>query len=96
MNKYLQELEKQFDTIIFNDKEYILAEQAEITNRLLSYPKNFNDVSEGEEFDFEMSARAYDREGFSYMIYWIFSDIKGNEKELDSFDYDDVADVKQL
>lgn len=82
------------EKITFAGKEYTLTTDADFTNGVLNYPKNYNDVEEGEEFDFQMSAQAIDSEGNKYTVYWIFSDIKGdNQKELDSFDYDNVNNV---
>lgn len=93
----LEKLEKEFGTVEFKSKKYYLISQAEITNRLLPYPKNYNDVFENEKFDFEMSTIAIDKIGNKYIVYWIFEDIKGdNEKELDSFDYDNVDRIELI
>ena len=43
-----------------------------------------------------MRAIAEDEEGNRYEVLWIFSDIKGDEKELDCFDYDDIYDVREI
>ena len=82
------------ETIEFKGKSYTLTTEADFTNGVLNYPKNYNDVEQGEEFDFEMSASAVDAEGNKYTVYWLFTDIKGeSEKELDSFDYYDINRV---
>lgn len=91
-----EKLEKEFGSVKFKGKKYILTMQADFTNRLLPYPKNYNDVSDGEEYDFEMSAGAIDKDGNEFTVYWIFTDKKGeNGKELDMFDYDQVDRVTE-
>lgn len=83
-------------TITFENKTYTLINDAEQTDRLLPYPKNYHEVESGEEYDFEMRAIAEDEEGNRYEVLWIFSDTKGDEKELDCFDYDDIYDVREI
>ena len=78
------------ETITFKGNDYTLTTDADFTNGVLNYPKNYNDVEEGEEFDFQMSAQAVDTKGNKCTVYWIFSDTKGDQKELDSFDYDNI------
>lgn len=82
--------------ITFENKTYTLINDAEHTGRLLPYPKNYHEVAFGEEYDFEMSAIAEDEDGNRYEVLWIFSDTKGDEKELDCFDYDDIYDVREI
>ena len=87
---------KDFGTVEFNGKKYTLTSDADFTNSVLNYPKNYNDAEDGEEFDFQMSASATDANGNECTVYWIFSDIKGeSEKELDSFDYDNVHGIEE-
>ena len=43
-----------------------------------------------------MRAIAEDEEGNRYEVLWIFCDTKGDEKELDCFDYDDIYDVREI
>lgn len=83
-------------TITFENKTYTLINDAEQTDRLLPYPKNYHEVESGEEYDFEMRAIAEDEEGNRYEVLWIFSDTKGDEKELDCFDYDDIYDAREI
>lgn len=83
-------------TVTFDNKTFTLVTDAEITGRLLPYPKNFHEVQDGEEYDFEMTAIAIDTEGNEYIVSWIFSAVKGDELELDCLDYDNVDDVKEL
>jgi hypothetical protein len=87
-------LQERYGAIYHQNKKYYLTSDADFTGRQLPYNNNYNDVSNGEQFDFEMSANAI--ECSCYIIYWIFTDTKGDsEQELDSFDYDIVDRVKQ-
>lgn len=83
-------------TINFNGKNYTLTTDAVMTDRLLPYPKNYHEVADGEEYDFEMTAKAVDDEGNEYLVSWIFTDVKGEEMELDCLDYDNVDDITAL
>ena len=84
-----------FGTVTFNGKEYTFTGDADLTNRCLPQCyRQFQNTPEGEEYDFEMSAPAMDADGNKYWVYWIFSAIKGDEAELDSYDYDDVDRVE--
>lgn len=80
-------------TINFNGKTYTLTTDAEPSSRLLPYPKNYHEMETGEEYDFEMIAKAVDDEGNEYYVSWIFSEVKGEELELDCLDYDNVDNV---
>lgn len=94
MSKY-QAAAKEFGTVNFNGNEYALTDQADFTNRLLpgGYT-NYNDASDGEKYDFEMSAGAVDKDENEYTVYWIFENTKGEDAaELDSFDYSAVDRV---
>lgn len=83
--------------ISFGTKTYHLYEDAEITGRVFHNNFNHADVSDGEEFMFEMAAHAIGEDGNEYNVYWVFVDIKGeNEKELDAFDYDNVNRVEEV
>ena len=77
-----------FGTVEFEGKTYTLTDWAEPSSRLLPYPKNIHEVEDGEEDDFEMIAPAVDDEGNKYSVRWIFSAIKGEECELDDFNYE--------
>jgi hypothetical protein len=84
-------------TIKFEGKEIELTSEAEYTNRLLnSAYTNYHEAEEGEEFSFEMSAQGIDEEGNEVVVYWIFEDVKGDQKELDEFDYDEVDRVETV
>lgn len=81
---------KEFGTVSANCFNYALTEQANYTNRLLpAQYTNYQDAQAGEEYDFEMSAKAIsENSGVLVRIYWVFQNIKGdNTAELDSFDY---------
>lgn len=87
------DLEDKYGSVEFEGKKYILTDQTDITNRLLPYPKNFHEVAEGEEYDFEMTCPAIDEQGNEYTVYWVFSDTKGDEQDFDAYDYDNVDRV---
>ena len=81
-------------TIEFNGKTYTLTTDADFTGRLLEGGYT-NYHEDNEEYDFEMSARATDAEGNKYTVYWIFN-CDDNERELDSYDYDDIDRVELI
>ncbi|MZQ97202.1 MAG: hypothetical protein GT601_05965 [Acidaminobacter sp.] len=86
--------EMEYGTVTFEGIEYELTDQAEMTSRLLPYRKNYFEVEHGDEYDFEMSAPAL-KDGKKYMVYWIFSEIKGQEPEdLSGYDYSVVNRVE--
>ena len=82
--------------IIFEGRTYNLTGEADFTSR---YFQSFNyiDAEVGEEYQFEMSCHCTDGNGNDYIMYWIFEDVRGNEKELDCFDYENgVSRVEHL
>lgn len=100
IHNYFKEMlimsEKRFGTVKFEGKEYILTMDAVTTGRQLNNGQDFNDKSEGEIYEFEMSADAIDEQGKSYTVYWIFENEKGEGgKDLDEFDYNAVYQVKE-
>lgn len=99
IRNYLKEDNKMsidYGTVKFEGNEYRLTSQADFTNRLFNHMSNFNQVDDGEEFEFEMSARAIDNKGDKYTVYWRFTDVKGEQKELDEFDYSIADRVKEM
>jgi hypothetical protein len=72
-----------------------LTDQADFTSRLMGY-KPYHEASDGDEYQFEMSAPAKDDDGNSYVVYWIFWDVRGQEKDLDEFDYDNIDRVEGI
>ena len=86
-----------FGEVEFEGKEYQLTGEADFVSRILPGGRNYHEVSEGEKYEFEMSAPATDAEGNTYIIYWIFEGVKGeDDPELDSYDYDNVDRVEVL
>ncbi|AUS03582.1 hypothetical protein [Paenibacillus larvae] len=82
--------------VVVEGKEFKLTGDADFTNRVLGgWYTDFNDASEGEEYQFEMSAPGLDNEGNEVTVYWIFTDIKGEKgkESLDEYDYDNVDRV---
>lgn len=86
-----------YGTVEYGGETYTLLDNAEPTNRLLpgNYD-NISDVSDGEEYQFEMSCPARNENGDECIVYWIFTDIKGEggNEDYSNFDYDDVDRVK--
>jgi len=82
-----------FGTVDFKGKTYQLTSDADFTQ---FQDFSFNEAEDGEEFEFEMAADARDDEGNQYKVYWVFTDIKGAQKELDSFDYDEASKIERI
>lgn len=79
----------------FEGRTYTLTGDAEITGTELdSRFTNYHEAQNGEAYDFEMAAPALDEEGNEVMVYWVFENIKGEEKELDTYNYDIIDRVK--
>lgn len=83
-----------FGKSTFEGKEYILTSQVDFTNRVLHNLKNFHEVSEGEEYSFQLSCQAIDSNWDEYTLYWVFTATKGEEVELDSYNYDNVSEAR--
>lgn len=92
--KLNESTDKNYGNVTFKGKKYYLTTQAEPTSAVV--PNGYNDVKKGEYFNFQMSAYAVDKDNNKYLILWIFSDVKGEEKDYDEFDYDDVYDVMPI
>ena len=76
---------------------YTLTTQAELSGRLLGYGRAYHEAEDGEEYTFEMVAYGTNPSGERYRISWIFDAVKGDEAELDTYDYsaaDDVAVIE--
>lgn len=87
-------MRRNYGTVVFEGKEFMLTGETDFTNRLLDGSfTNFHEATDGEDFDFEMSAPGVDAEGNEVVVYWIFSDVKNEQKELDEHDYDNVNRV---
>lgn len=72
-----------------NGIKLTLTSDADYSNRLLpGCYTNYHEAKEGQEYDFEMMATAVDADGNKYEIYWIYSNVKGDDaNELDWYDY---------
>ncbi|EGO63523.1 hypothetical protein [Acetonema longum] len=91
----LVKTEREFGSVEFEGKKYILTSQADLTGRLIQH-NGYNDPDDNGDYDFEMSASAVDECGDEYTVYWIFNtrkDADGVDKELDQYDYDEVDRV---
>lgn len=82
-----------YGEVEFEGQEYQLTGSADFTSRLMTF-QPFHEAGEGDEYYFEMSAPAIDKDGNKCTVYWEFKAIKGEEKELDEYDYDNVARVE--
>ena len=92
-----ERMEKENGSVNFEGKRYILTTPADFTGRLLpSSYKNIHEVEDGEKYDFEMAAPACNKDGENCTIFWIFSDIKGENgtEDLSNFDYSVVDHVR--
>lgn len=103
LEKFLQEgdfkkMKTNYGKTMINGKIYKLTEEAFPTNCILGAPyKDYNDAECGEEYNFEMGAKAVDPDGKECMVYWIFQDIKCDEqKDLDDYDYSEADNIKYL
>ena len=76
---------------IFEGKEYDLTSEADYSNR--SFDGCFQDADDGQDYWMELCASAVDDDGVEYLVTWIFTSTKGEEAELDSYDYSSAYDV---
>jgi len=84
-----------YGTVEFENKPYILDNDADFTNRLLSYPKNIHEVDDDEEYDAEFFAPAHDAEGNKFTVYWIQTFTKGDEPEdLSILNWDNIDRIE--
>ena len=80
-----------FGEVIINGEIYQVTDNADYSNRLLSNNFNYHEVESGEEYSVEMQAPAIDKNNNEGIVYWIFWDIKGEEKELDTYNWDNAS-----
>lgn len=78
--------------VSYRDKDYELIEEARVTGSLLPN-KNYHEVDIGEEYQFEMVAKAKDSNDNNFLIYWVFTAIKGEEISYEYLDYSQVSEV---
>lgn len=77
-----------------NGVDLALTTDPDYSGRALPY-QNYQDLEEGEPYDFEMVADAVDMQGNKYRVTWLFTGVKGeNDPALDSYDYADIADIE--
>lgn len=78
-----------FGSCTYEGKDYILTDQAFLSNRL--FPGWWGDAQEGEHYTAEYHATATDAEGYNYLVYWQFDAVKGAEPEDESnYPWDDA------
>jgi hypothetical protein len=96
-NEGEKQMSNNYGKVIFKGKEFLLTSDASITGRQLQFCVNYNDAEIGENFQFEMSANAIDKDDKTFIVYWIFKDIKGEEgkEDLSDYDYDIVNNVEE-
>lgn len=80
----------------YKGKTYFVQEDAYITGRSIGNGFDYGNRNSGEAYEFEMEARGIDEDGEQVMVKWIFSDIKGEERGLDDYPYEDVFSVTAL
>lgn len=67
-------------------KTIILDSDADFTSRLMPHLP-YHEAEEGDTYFFEMSANGHDEQGNNCTVYWEFEAVKGEEPELDTYDY---------
>lgn len=73
-------LERQFGSVTFQGRKYVLAEAATFTNRV--FPGWWGDASDDEpDYTAEYGAAAIDENGAPYKVIWQFDAVKGEEPE---------------
>lgn len=79
----------------YRNKDYELIEEARVTGSLLP-TKNYHEVDIGEEYQFEMVAKAKDSNDNDFPICWAFTAIKGEEISYEYLDYSQVSEVTAI
>lgn len=72
--------------VYFDDKVFTLISEPRLSGRLLNFAKNYDEVSDGELYAFELLADVTDDFGNSYLASYIFSARKGVDFDLSDFD----------
>jgi len=94
MNSEWSFSQNDYGDFTYEGKVYHLTDMAEPTSRLMdSYP--YHEAGDGDEYKFEMSAPAVDAYDNKFTVYWIFWAVKGEEKELDEYDYYEIDRIEQ-
>jgi hypothetical protein len=81
-----------YGTTQHEGKTIILDDQAEITSRLMPYLP-YHEAEDGDIYHFEMSAPGHDEAGNGCTVYWEFEAVKGEYRELDTYDYDQATRI---
>jgi ribosome maturation factor RimP len=81
-----------YGTTQHEGKTIILDDQADFTSRLMPYLP-YHEAGEGDTYYFEMSAPGHDEAGNDCTVYWEFAAVKGEERELDTYDYSNAIRV---
>lgn len=85
------DLARQFGTVAHEGNVYWLTQHPDYSNR--PFGGWWGDAQEGESYTAEFEADAVDGAGDVYRVRWQFEVVKGEEPELDSLDWDEIADV---
>ena len=84
---------KYTNKIEFNGQTYMGDGEAFATGRI--FPGCFNDVENGEEYTNEWAEDAIDKDGNNVQIIYHFEDVKGEEPEPDTYDWEsNIVNVK--
>jgi hypothetical protein len=86
---------KKYGTTMYEGTEYALTTIADYTSRLMP-TRPYSDVGEGETYNFEVAANAIDENGNEYRVSWEFSAVRGEEPELDAYDYREASNLHSL
>jgi hypothetical protein len=81
-----------FGKVTLDGKTYSMTAQAELTNRV--FTGWFGEAAGGETYWSEWSAPAVDTDENEYEVYWQFEQIKGDEQEPDTLNWDDADRVR--
>lgn len=86
-----------YGQVAFEGKTYFLYADPDFTGRQLGGGfTNYNDASEGEVYDVEISAPAYDDTGSNFEVRWIFQFKKGSEPELEDLSWSEPDAVRPV
>ena len=76
---------KEFGDTVIDGIKLAYTEMPRLSSRLLE--SGYHEAGEGEAYLFEMECQAIDEMGRLYEVFWIYENIKGEELELDQFEY---------
>lgn len=81
-----------YGTTQYQGKTITLDSDADETNRLMPYLP-YQEAGEGDTYYFEMFASGHDEAGNDCTVYWEFTAVKGEERELDTYDYSEATRI---